>query len=176
MDDFHADIRPFQPGDAAAVTALFVRINRALAPEGSDEAFERYIERSIEDEIGKIPAYYDGARNAGFWVAMQDRRLAGFFGLEPCGAGAVELRRMYVAPEFRRRGIARRLLARAESIALEMGYRRIDLSTSELQAAALALYRHAGYEEIGETVAEEQSHKTIGGGIHRYQFAKRLGA
>jgi ribosomal protein S18 acetylase RimI-like enzyme len=81
---------------------------------------------------------------------------------------------MYVAPEYRRRGLGRRLLANAESMARQMGYDRMDLSTSVLQDAALALYRHAGYEEIGEAVTMTPSNKTLGGGIRRYHFTKQL--
>ena len=175
MTDQQIEIRAFRPADAKPVTALFARINRQLAPVGQAEVFERYIARSVADELGDIPAYYAAARGSGFWVAVQDGQLAGFFGLEPAGRGAAELRRMYVAPEYRRRGLGRRLLANAESMARQMGYDRMDLSTSVLQDAALALYRHAGYEEIGEAVTMTPSNKTLGGGIRRYHFTKQLG-
>jgi len=48
------------------------------------------------------------------------------------------------------------------------------LSTSELQYAALALYRQAGYLLLREEVAEMESNKTVGGAIRRYYFAKTL--
>lgn len=168
-------IRRFRPEDAGPVGALFTRVNRALAPPDEAERFERYIAASIAEEIGRIPEYYAPSHSAGFWVALCGGELAGFFGLEPSGPEAAELRRMYVAPEMRRRGLGRMLLARAEREALEMGYRRLDLSTSELQGPALALYRQAGYEETGAMIAEAPSNKTIGGGVRRHHFAKQLG-
>ena len=82
---------------------------------------------------------------------------------------------MYVAPQARRRGVAREMLARAESIAQAAGCERIVLSTSELQAAALALYRAAGYRLVHEEVAEAESNKTVGAGLRRFHFAKELG-
>ena len=124
--------------------------------------------------MGRIPEYYAASRRAGFWVARRGGELAGFFGIEPSGPGAAELRRMYVVPEFRRRGLGRMLLAEAEKMAHRMGYRRLDLSTSELQGPALALYRHAGYEETGAAIAELPSNKTIGGGVRRHHFARQL--
>ena len=50
----------------------------------------------------------------------------------------------------------------------------MDLSTSELQPGALALYRNGGYEQTREELAATSSNKTIGGGIRRFHFTKRL--
>jgi GNAT superfamily N-acetyltransferase len=56
---------------------------------------------------------------------------------------------MYVRPEHRRRGHARRLLAELETIARERGYERVRLDTGPLQPEAAALYTSAGYHPIG---------------------------
>ena len=48
------------------------------------------------------------------------------------------------------------------------------LSTSELQDAALALYRGAGYALIREEIAQASSNKMVGGGVCRYYFEKTL--
>jgi GNAT superfamily N-acetyltransferase len=86
----------------------------------------------------------------------------------------MELRRMYVDPAERRAGIARQMLKFAEEECRRRGIPRLELSTSELQYAALALYRQAGYLLLREEVAETASNKTVGGGIRRYYFAKTL--
>lgn len=54
------------------------------------------------------------------------------------------------------------------------GATQLDLSTSELQPAALALYRNAGNELVREEVAETASNKTLGGGLKRFHFVKML--
>lgn len=167
-------IRPFGPDDAEAVAALFVAVNRELAPAGGEDAFERYIALSLAEEMGRLEAYYR-ERGGSFHVAMLENELAGMFGLEPAEPGEVELRRMYVASKFRRSGIAREMLARAEEFARGLGAARLVLSTSELQQAALGFYRRADYVLVREEVAETASNKTIGGGIRRYHFEKRLG-
>jgi len=92
------------------------------------------------------------------------------FGLERVAPDAVELRRMYVDPSARRSGVARHMLLFAED---ECRRRRIPkhvLSTSELQDAALALYRGAGYALIREEIAQASSNKMVGGGVCRYYF------
>jgi putative acetyltransferase len=148
-------------------------VNRALAPPHLRDAFEDYIVRSCAAEIDRIADYYGDARS-GFWVAMADGALAGMFGLEPAGDDALELRRMYVDPGLRRRGVARRMLAAAETEAARRGATRLDLSTSELQSEALALYRGAGYVLLREEAVQTPSNKTLGGGIRRFYFAKHL--
>ncbi|MCP3464270.1 GNAT family N-acetyltransferase [Bradyrhizobium sp. CCGUVB23] len=167
------DIREFLAGDAVAVRELFVRVNRLLAPAEMKEAFEAYIARSLAEEVDRIADYYS-ERNGGFWVAVEDRTIVGMFGLEPAGDGAMELRRMYVDPAVRRRGIARRMLDFAELECRRRKRSRLDLSTSALQREALALYENAGYTRVREEIAEATSYRTLGGGIRRYHFTKAL--
>ena len=166
-------IRPFQTEDAEAVRSLFIEVNRLFAPPYMADAFEAYIADSLEQEIDRIPQYYTG-KEGQFWVVLSDSRVVGMFGLEPSGPGAMELRRMYVDPDFRRRGIAQEMMRAAEDYCLNTGQHRLDLSTSEIQFEALAFYRQAGYELVREEVADETSNKTIGGGIRRYYFEKQL--
>lgn len=66
------------------------------------------------------------------------------------------------------------MLRVAEDYCRERDARTLVLSTSELQPAALRLYEAAGYDLVEEVVAEEASNKTVGGGIRRYHFRKRL--
>jgi GNAT superfamily N-acetyltransferase len=166
-------IRPFAAADAGAVRNLFIRVNRMLAPPAMREAFEDYITRSLVDEIDRIADYY-GDKRGGFWVARDGNAVVGMFGLEPTGDNAMELRRMYVDPDRRRRGIARRMLDFAEQECRRRGRLHMELSTSEVQGEALALYRASGYRLLREEVATEASNKTLGGGIRRFYFSKAL--
>lgn len=59
-----------------------------------------------------------------------------------------EIKRMYVRKAWRRRGVARELLAELESRASGAGYERIVLETGLAQPEALALYASAGWQSI----------------------------
>lgn len=52
---------------------------------------------------------------------------------------------LYVAPEHRRRGLGRGLMAQAEAWAMERGDRQISLQVFHHNQAALGLYRNLGY-------------------------------
>ncbi len=166
--------RPYEARDHEPVRTLFIRINRQLAPPELRERFEAYIVSSLASEIDRIPEYYDAKQQRGFWVALRDGALVGYFGLEPAGDDAFELRRMYVDPDARRIGIARRMLDYAEQQCRALGRPKMVLSTSEVQPAALALYRATGYRLVREEAADQASNKTVGGGIVRFYMEKTL--
>lgn len=71
-----------------------------------------------------------------------------------CGAarlnepGTAEIKRMYVIPAYRGRGIAGHLLAALEDHAKVLGARQLVLETGDRQPESLAVYRRAGFEEI----------------------------
>jgi putative acetyltransferase len=144
-----------------------------LAPPHMTEAFNNYIARSLTEEIGRIADYYEEKCGA-FWVAIEGMKLIGMFGLETSSDGAMELRRMYVDPEEQRRGIARMMLQFAEDECRRRNKMRMDLCTSELQTAALSLYKASGYRLVRKEVAVAIDNKTVGGGIQRYHLTKSL--
>jgi GNAT superfamily N-acetyltransferase len=83
-----------------------------------------------------------------FLVVYVDGEPVGCGGFKRLDYRTAEIKRMYVAPEQRGRGIARRLLARLERGAKAAGYELVRLDTGDRQPDALHLYRSAGYEEI----------------------------
>ncbi|NUW30618.1 GNAT family N-acetyltransferase [Nonomuraea sp. SMC257] len=83
--------------------------------------------------------------DARFLVATVEERAVGCGCVQPLVADTGELKRMYVAPEHRGRGVARALLAALEELALGLGYRRLRLATGVLQPEAISLYESSGY-------------------------------
>ena len=98
---------------------------------------------------------------SGLVVAWLDQRPVGCGALRQIDDATVEVKRMYVVPEARRQGIARRILAELERLAAGFGYRKIILETGSFQPEALVLYPAAGYqptERYGRYVGNPQAH------------------
>ncbi|MBL7700038.1 MAG: GNAT family N-acetyltransferase [Chitinophagaceae bacterium] len=67
---------------------------------------------------------------------------------KPFGKGAVEIKRMYVLPEYRGRNIAGQILRELEDWAGELQYSGCVLETGKRQPEAIRLYEKSGYERI----------------------------
>ena len=85
--------------------------------------------------------------NVTFLMAQINGKAAG------CGAFVnfgdyAEIKRMFVLPEFRGRGISRVVLESLEAHARVNGWTTLKLETGTLQAPAIALYESAGYRPI----------------------------
>jgi putative acetyltransferase len=72
-----------------------------------------------------------------------------------CGAlkafddSAMEVKRMFVSPEGRNRGIASKMLAELEAWARQLGYVKCVLETGRRQTEAISLYHRNGYQVTG---------------------------
>jgi putative acetyltransferase len=77
-------------------------------------------------------------------------------GEEPVACGGVirydettaEIRRMYVAPSARGKGLSRAVLAALEDEARRLGYEFVRLETGDRQPEAVKLYASSGFEPI----------------------------
>jgi GNAT superfamily N-acetyltransferase len=83
-----------------------------------------------------------------FLVARVEGWSAGCGGLRRFDEETAEIKRMYVEPGARCRGIGRRILEELEAAAKRFGYRKIRLETGTRQPEAIRLYESAGYERI----------------------------
>jgi GNAT superfamily N-acetyltransferase len=80
------------------------------------------------------------ARQAGVPVACG--------GFRPFEGPVAELKRMYVTPAARGRGLAGALLGHLETLAAAAGYRSLRLEAGTKQPEALRLYERAGYRRV----------------------------
>jgi uncharacterized protein (DUF952 family)/GNAT superfamily N-acetyltransferase len=148
------DVLPFRPGPDGAFHLVFAPMDAGEVPAASlIEAMVQEMEDLYGARIDTVdmpsatPA--DLTRPLGtYLVGHLDGVPVAGGGVKTIGPGLGEVKRMYVAPEVRGRGIARRLLDALEEAARRLGHDRVRLDTGPLQPHAKALYETAGYVEI----------------------------
>ena len=83
-----------------------------------------------------------------FLVAYEAGAAVGCGGVRRYDATTGEIKRMYVRPDARGRGISRALLKELEAAAERIGYLALVLETGLRQPEAIGLYESAGYARI----------------------------
>jgi GNAT superfamily N-acetyltransferase len=119
--------------------------------EAAMRAEKAQIYRDVDPESLDAPVdlrEFDQPSGA-FVVGYEDGQPVCCGGIKELGAGACEIKRVYVVPELRGRGVARQLLAALEKKAGSIGYEIVRLETGNRSHAARRLYETAGYVEIG---------------------------
>jgi putative acetyltransferase len=124
-----------EPFDSPDATELMAELRRELdARYGADL------------EPGQKPAAEDVTM---FLIAREDDgRPLGCGALRSLGEPVVEIKRMYVRPDARGRGVGVAILAALEREAVGLGFKVVRLETGPLQPEAIGLYARAGYREI----------------------------
>ena len=137
-------IRTYQARDYDQVWALHlegVRDSRAQYPDVDNSGYE--------DDLRNIERDYL-CPGSNFWVVEADGRLIGMAAAQRTDDCTGRLRRMRVTRDWRRKGVATRLLNTVEEFCREQGYTRLILDTTEQQTAAHRLYEGGGFVRLGE--------------------------
>ncbi len=144
-------------------TGLGDPVARALILRQWTEVCVRYDSPAPCGEESAIPTGSFTEPDGTFLVGAVDGAAVACGGVRPCQdgpAGVGEIKRMYVEPAARGRGLGRVLLAALEDQAHRLGYERLWLETGTAQPEALSLYETAGWTPIpryGEYKDEENS-------------------
>jgi GNAT superfamily N-acetyltransferase len=81
-------------------------------------------------------------------IAYENNLPAGCGAIRHCAASAVEIKRMYVVPDQRRKGIAQVILKNLEDWSLALHYEKCVLETGSNQPEAICFYKKNGYAII----------------------------
>jgi GNAT superfamily N-acetyltransferase len=143
-DELEALVRAALPVDGE-VDLQEVAFDSELADSLIDEVQQEYVRRYGGRDATPVDPGEFGQPHGTFLVARLAGAAIGCAGMRRHGDDVVEVKRMFVRVEHRRRGHARRMLAALEEWARDRGYRRVVLETGLAQPEAIALYQSSGY-------------------------------
>jgi putative acetyltransferase len=104
--------------------------------------------QNFDQELASLPGEY--APPSGRLLLLQDDDVAGSIAFRKIDGATCEMKRLYVRPAFRGKGLGRVLVEAALAEARKLGYSRMRLDTVRgTMDSAIALYRSFGFQEIG---------------------------
>jgi ribosomal protein S18 acetylase RimI-like enzyme len=154
----------FQVQDSSSVTSVPTAVKafdvrQAESPEQISairDLFQEYAQslgfslcfQSFDKELSGLPGDYASPEGR-LLLATHQGVPAGCVALHRLEAGICEMKRLYVRPQFRGKGLGRALAERDIAEARQIGYTRLRLDTVEpMMQAAVAMYRQLGFREI----------------------------
>ena len=104
--------------------------------------------QGFDKELADLPGDY-APPDGRLLLAHYDAQLAACVALHKLDPGICEMKRLYLRPQFRGKGLGRALADRIIAEARQIGYQRMRLDTVEpVMKDAVAMYRKLGFREI----------------------------
>jgi ribosomal protein S18 acetylase RimI-like enzyme len=152
-------IQPFSEEHTEGVVALmndFRDFLISIDPNGRFRRLPGYGEYALKEELantndgrGVLYVALDGDKEIGFSVAflLKKSREEDSLGIIPAQSGRIE--ELYIAPEYRGKGIASALMQKMEIFLKEKGCDYILVGVKAYNQNAHELYKHLGYKDVG---------------------------
>lgn len=138
-----------------------------LLRTNSDHPDFKYLTKLFDDYLVDIDgeqkdffAHYNNKYLENALVVYENDQAVGCGGFKEYDQNTVEIKRMFVHPEHRKKGIANLILNTIEDWAKEKGYQNFILETSPKLTSAISLYEKKGYKLIpnyGQYIGVENS-------------------
>lgn len=141
MQAYYQDflIRDWEQGDRSTAAEI---IGSVLAEYGLN-----WEPTKADQDVLAIEQFYLAAGGE-FWVVEHQGKLVGTSAYYPVDRGeqAVEIRKMYLLPAVRGKGLGKFLLQQLEQAITTKGFQQIWVETASALAEAIKLYESSGYE------------------------------
>ncbi len=142
-------IRRMRPHETDAAKDVICRCFMEFwAPEGTTPQEMRQMvdaAHGLDDVDNVREQYFDGGT---FLVVLDGGEIVGTGALARLSARACELDRMWLLPQYRRRGIGHRIVRRLFALARRRGYRTVRLHTNSNLRGGIKFYESLGFRRI----------------------------
>ncbi|HXC44815.1 MAG TPA: GNAT family N-acetyltransferase [Candidatus Dormibacteraeota bacterium] len=147
------------PVSPACPLVKILTFAQAESPEQIAQARELFLEyaqslgfslcfQNFDRELAELPGDYVPPAGR-LLLAEFEGQLAACVALHQLDSGICEMKRLYLRPQFRGKGVGRTLAERIVAEARQIGYQRMRLDTVEpVMKDAVAMYRKLGFKEI----------------------------
>jgi hypoxanthine phosphoribosyltransferase len=130
-----------------AHSSQHIEIARALFAEYAREIKVDLCFQNFNAELAGLPGKYSPPRGR-LLLALISGKPAGCVALREIGDGICEMKRLYVSPAFRGKGLGAKLASSVIIAAREIGYECMRLDTLGSMKQAIALYESLGFQRI----------------------------
>jgi putative acetyltransferase len=147
------------PAFSASSTVKEFSLSQAETPSQIAQARELFLEyaqslgfslcfQNFDKELASLPGDY-APPDGRLLLAEYEVQVAGCVALHKLQPGICEMKRLYLRPQFRGKGLGRILAQRIMTEGRQIGYSRMRLDTVEpVMKDAVAMYRKLGFKEI----------------------------
>lgn len=149
-------IRLYEKGDEPAICAVIRTI--------FDEFGFTWEDGGYNSDTEDVQAFYVDAGGA-FWVMEVDGKVVGTGGYMPEGEGVCELCRLYLAKEYRGRGLGRRFYEYIVERCREAGFVKMEIWSDVKLTDAHKLYERSGAQFIGQRICDDPDNSLENGFI-----------
>ena len=131
---------------------MIIKIKRTNSDNQDFIGLVKYLDADLAEKDGKDHSFYaqfnkiDKIKYA--LVAYENDHPIGCGAIKEYRPDAMEIKRMYILPLFRGKGIATQILFELEKWAAELSYAKCILETGKRQSEAVVLYKKNGYTLI----------------------------
>jgi putative acetyltransferase len=153
------EVQDFSPVTSVSSVVKGFDVRGAESPEQISAVRELFLEyaeslgfslcfQSFDKELAELPGDYAPPEGR-LLLATHEGTPVGCVALHKLGPEICEMKRLYVRPQFRGKGLGRALAERVIGDARQIGYKQLRLDTVEPRMqAAVAMYRQLGFREI----------------------------
>lgn len=122
-------------------------LNTALGEYSRRPEFKQYFQDYEYEITHLLPGSYARPRGC-LLLAEYEGKTAGCVGLKDLGGGICEMKRLFVKPEYRGRGIGKMLAKAVIEQGQNTGYMSMRLNTNQMLAGAVELYSSFAFNQI----------------------------